>query len=201
MGASLRKGVTWECCAASYAIPGLNSRSAKPCEDFVAGSVGPAVLAGFNLQSCRLASRKAESNRSPWSIHAASNIPFTSTEKPGRLGESACSPGRNTLCSSYSPSDRVSTVTVSATGLTVQYSGMPASPVLNLIRVHVVLLGQLREGLLAPKRGHRHLRLERRRMIPALASHLLLLSLTAMIRAEDTYSIAIPVQPMGSTSV
>ena len=35
-------------------------------------------------------------------------------------------------------------------------------------------------------RGHRHLRLERPRMIPALASHLLLLSLPTMIMAEDT---------------
>ena len=51
----------------------------------------------------------------------------------------------------------------------------PASPVLNLVRVHVVLLGQLREGLLPSHRGHGHLRLERRRVIPALSSHLLVL--------------------------
>ena len=51
----------------------------------------------------------------------------------------------------------------------------PASPVLNLVRVHVVVLGPLREGLLPSHRGHGHLRLERRRVIPAFASHLLVL--------------------------
>ena len=51
----------------------------------------------------------------------------------------------------------------------------PASPVLDLIRVHVVLLGQLGEDLLPPNRSHRYLRLERRRLIPALSSHLLVL--------------------------
>ena len=39
------------------------------------------------------------SHRTRRSHAAASNISFTSTEKPGRLGEPACSPGRNTPCS------------------------------------------------------------------------------------------------------
>ena len=44
------------------------------------------------------------------------------------------------------------------------------------------------------------LRLEQRRVIPALASHLLVLSQPSMIMAEDTYRFAISVQPTGSTS-
>ena len=36
---------------------------------------------------------KAECRTPPGRVHAASNISFTSTEKPGRLGESARSPG------------------------------------------------------------------------------------------------------------
>ena len=49
--------------------------------------------------------------------------PYTSTEKPGRLGESACSPGRNTPCSRYSTPDRTSTVRVPAMGLAIQIRG------------------------------------------------------------------------------
>ena len=59
--------------------------------------------------------------------HAASNVSPASTEKPGRLGEPACSPGRNTPCSLYSPPDGTSPVRVPATGLAIQDSGMPAS--------------------------------------------------------------------------
>ena len=60
-------------------------------------------------------------------VHVASNSSRTSTEKPGRMGEPACSPGWNTPCSLYSSPNRTSTVSVPVTGLAIQYSGIPAS--------------------------------------------------------------------------
>ena len=83
------------------------------------------------LRDRRLAAVPAALRQFPrsgsWRAHVASNSSRTSTEKPGRMGEPACSPGRNTPCSRYSPSDRTSTVSVPATGLAIQYSGMLAS--------------------------------------------------------------------------
>ena len=47
-----------------------------------------------------------------------------------------------------------------------------ASPILDLIGVHIVLLDQLRQGSSPPNRSPGHFGPERRRVIPALPSHL-----------------------------
>ncbi len=53
----------------------------------------------------------------------------------------------------------------------VALSSNCVSPLRDLVRVHVELLGQFGQGLVALQCGHGHLRLECRRMIPSRSSH------------------------------